>query len=123
VICTQTLHLVYDVPAAIAALARALKPGGVLLATMPGITRISVSEWPGAWFWSFTSTSAQRLFAEHFGRSNVFVRSCGNVLAATSFLYGLAAEDLATDELDANDPEFQLSILVRAVRGALGRGE
>jgi SAM-dependent methyltransferase len=121
VICTQALHLVYDVPAAIAALARALKPGGVLLATMPGITRISVSEWPGSWFWSFTSTSVQRLFAEHFGSSNVSVRSCGNVLAATAFLYGLAVEDLGTDELDVNDPEFELSILVRAVQGASAR--
>lgn len=118
VICTQTLHLVYDVPAAIAALARALKPGGLLLATMPGITRISVSEWPGSWFWSFTSASIQRLFAEHFGSLNVFVRSYGNVLAATAFLYGLTVEDLATDELDVNDPEFELSIAVRAVRDA-----
>ena len=36
VICTQTLHLMYDLHAAIAALWSALKPGEVILATLPG---------------------------------------------------------------------------------------
>jgi len=117
VICTQTLQLVYELPPAVAALERALKPGGVLLATMPGITRISVSEWPGSWFWSFTSASAHRLFADRFGVGNVSVRTYGNVLTATAFLYGLAVDDLALEELEMNDPEYELCIAVRAVRG------
>jgi SAM-dependent methyltransferase len=36
VILTQTLHLIYDVPAAIRTLHRVLKPGGTLLLTVPG---------------------------------------------------------------------------------------
>jgi SAM-dependent methyltransferase len=118
VLCTQTLHLVYDVRAAIAALTRALKPGWVLLATVPGITRISVSEWPGSWFWSFTSTSARRLFTENFADGEVSLRAYGNVFAATAFLHGLAVEDVTTDELDIADPEFEVTVAVRAVRGA-----
>ncbi len=46
------------------------------------------------------------------------VRAYGNVLAATAFLYGLAVEDLATAELDARDPEFEVTVAVRAVRSA-----
>src|SRR5918994_645327 len=37
IICTQTLHLIYDVRLVVQTLYRVLKPGGVLLATIPGI--------------------------------------------------------------------------------------
>src|SRR5437762_12943788 len=37
VICTQTLLLIYDVRAAIQTLYRILKPGGVVLVTIPGV--------------------------------------------------------------------------------------
>ena len=40
-IVTQTLQFVYNVRAALATLHRILAPGGVLLATVPGITKIS----------------------------------------------------------------------------------
>ena len=43
-IVTQTLQFVYDVRAALATLHRILAPGGVLLATVPGITKISPPE-------------------------------------------------------------------------------
>ena len=116
VILTQTLHLIYDVPAVIGTLHRILKPGGVLLATFPGITRISVREHPGSWYWSFTSHSARRLFEESFGAANVTVESHGNVLAASAFLYGLATSELTRVELDWRDPEYEVLIAVRAVR-------
>ena len=41
VICTQTLQFIYDVQGAVLALNRALRPGGVVLATMHGIGQIS----------------------------------------------------------------------------------
>ena len=40
-ILTQTFHCIYDLKSAIANSYRALKPGGVLLATFPGISQIS----------------------------------------------------------------------------------
>jgi len=55
---TQTLHLIYDLRAAIRTLHRILKPGGVLLATFPGISQISQDEWGDYWYWSFTPLSA-----------------------------------------------------------------
>ena len=44
------------------------------------------------------------------------VEAHGNVLAATAFLQGLAVEDLRREELDQDDPDYQVSILVRAVK-------
>ena len=94
-IVTQTLQFIYDVRAALATLHRILAPGGVLLATVPGITKISALEDAefGEW-WHYTGRSARRLAEEAFGDGNVEVATYGNVLAAAGFLYGLAASDL-----------------------------
>jgi hypothetical protein len=62
VVLTQTLHLVFDVHAAARTLHRVLKPGGVLLLTVPGISPVSTDEWASTWYWSFTRHSARRLF-------------------------------------------------------------
>ena len=99
-IVTQTLQFVYDVRSALATLHRILKPGGVLLATVPGITKISPPEDEeyGEW-WHYTGRSARRLAEEAFGAGNVEVETYGNVLTAAGFLYGLAASDLHPEEL------------------------
>src|SRR3712207_7478121 len=49
------------------------KPGGVLLATFPGISPISRDQWGDQWYWAFTSQSARRLFEEAFPAPNVEV--------------------------------------------------
>ena len=116
IILTQTLQLIYDVRAALATLHRILKPGGVLLATMPGISQIDHYEWGSSWYWSFTDKSARRLFGEVFRDSHVRVETHGNVLVATAFLQGLALEELQAGVLDYNDPDYQLIIAVRAVK-------
>jgi hypothetical protein len=116
-ICTQTLQFIYDVRAAVAGTRALLAPGGVLLATVPGISQISredMRDW-GDW-WRFTATSAARLFGEVYGDEHVEVRQHGNVQAAAAFLYGLAAEDLDPSGLAAADPDFHLLMTVRALR-------
>jgi SAM-dependent methyltransferase len=118
VILTQTLHLIYDVRAALATLRRILKPGGVLLATFPGITQIDHFDWSGSWYWSFTALSARRLFGEVFPAANLKVETHGNVLAATAFLQGISLEELRKEELDYNDPDYQVIITVKATKEA-----
>jgi SAM-dependent methyltransferase len=117
VIVTQTLQFVYDVRAALATLYRILAPGGVLLATVPGITKISPpeDEQYGEW-WHFTARSARRLAEEAFGAGNVEARSYGNVLTATGFLHGLAASDLTPDELASHDRLYEVIVGVRGVK-------
>jgi glycosyltransferase involved in cell wall biosynthesis len=113
VVVTETLHLIYDTASAVRTLHRVLRPGGVLLATFPGMSQIDESD---TWCWSFTTLSARRLFGGIFGEANVEVESRGNVLAATAFLHGISAEELAPEEIDHPDPSYPMSIHVRAVR-------
>jgi SAM-dependent methyltransferase len=117
VICTQTLLLIYDIPAAIGTLHRILRPGGVVLATVPGVSRICREE-ADTWgdFWRFTSMSARRLFEEAFGEGAVEVEAYGNVLAAVGMLHGMAAEELGAAKLDARDRDYEVLIGVRAER-------
>jgi SAM-dependent methyltransferase len=111
-VLTQTLHIIYDVRGALATAHRVLRPGGVLLATLPAVSRI----WrEGADFWRFTDASTLRLFREVFGE-HVEVRSEGNVLTAIAFLTGMAHEELRPRELDANDPLFPVTITARAIK-------
>jgi SAM-dependent methyltransferase len=116
-IVTQTLQFVWDVRSALTTLNRILAPGGVLLATVPGLTKISPpeDETYGEW-WHFTARSVERLAEEAFGEGNVGVQAYGNVLSAAGFLYGLAASDLRPQELDARDPLFEVTIGLRAVK-------
>jgi len=116
-IVTQTLQFVYDVRAAFATLHRILAPDGVLLATVPGITKISPPEDElfGEW-WHFTSRSVRRLAGEAFGEEAVEVEAFGNVLTAAGFLYGLAASDLGAEELHARDRLYEVIVGLRAVK-------
>ena len=116
-ICTQTLTYIYDVQSAVATIHRILKPGGVLLATVPGISQISPYD-RDRWgeYWRFTAQSLGRLLGEEFGAGNVEVEAYGNVLASTAFLQGLCAGDLSRDELDHRDQRYQMLVAGRAVK-------
>jgi glycosyltransferase involved in cell wall biosynthesis/SAM-dependent methyltransferase len=114
IIFTQTLQFIYDTRATLQTLHRILKPGGVLLATFPGISQTYDVEWGDSSFWSFTKQSAQCLFQEVFQKENFSLHTYGNVLAATSFLYGLAVEELEVQELDYFDPGYAVIIAIRA---------
>jgi SAM-dependent methyltransferase len=113
IVLTQVLQLVFDVPAAVSHLERILKPGGVLLATVPGISRVGRRELSTD-FWRFTPESCRRLFAANFRPDDVRVQSYGNVLSASAFLTGLAAEELSKEELDTADSSYPVIIAVRA---------
>jgi SAM-dependent methyltransferase len=116
IILTQTLQLIYDVRAALATTWRILKPGGVLLATVPGISQIDHHEWRDSWNWAFTTVSVRRMLEEIFAPQAVEVDAHGNVLAAVAFLHGLGVNELGKRELDYHDPDYQLLITIRAVR-------
>jgi SAM-dependent methyltransferase len=118
IIVTQTLQFIYDVRAAVQTLQRILKPGGVLLASFPGISQTYELTWGDSWFWNFTPVSAQRLFQEAFPATNVQVEAFGNVLTAISFLEGIAAEELRPEELDCRCPGYDVSIAVRCLKPA-----
>ncbi len=120
IICIQTLPCVYDLETAMKTLYRILKPGGVLLATNPGIGKID-EESMRLWgqYWRFTSLAIQLLLEKTFSPEAISIKTYGNVLAATAFLQGIATEELKEKELEYHDPDFQVSIASRAVKTIL----
>lgn len=116
-ILTQTLQMIYELGPAVAHAHAALAPGGVLLATFPGIAQISrydMERWGDCW--RFTDLAVRKLFAAHFPSPRLEVRSYGNVLAAAAYLHGLGADELSPRERAFHDPDYQLIVAVRAVR-------
>lgn len=113
---TQTLQLIYDSRAAIAHAHRILRPGGVLLVTVPVVSRVVPEDGLKTDYWRFTSASCLALFGHVFGPEQITVRSFGNVLTSIAFLAGIACEELSSRELDVNDEYFPLIITVRAVK-------
>ena len=118
IVCIQTLQMIYDVRAALHHLYRILKPGGVLLVTSHGISKIGRREGIDHWgeYWRLTAQSARRLFEENFPAANIEVKTYGNVLTAIASLHGLGTEELRLEELDYFDPDYEVLIIVRAVK-------
>jgi SAM-dependent methyltransferase len=111
-IITQTLNLVDDPSAAMRNIIRSLAPGGVLLMTVPALSRLVCER--DRWRW------VPRGFAELVDSvapptSDVEVMGMGNGLAARAFLFGLAAEDLVPTSLAVNDPNYPVIVGGRIV--------
>jgi hypothetical protein len=121
IICTQTVFEIRDYAATIRTLSKLLRPGGVLLATVPGITQSVRGEMLGGagddW-WRFTARSARRTFAEVFPEDNVAIHTYGNVLAATALLHGLVQDELTRAELEYHDPDYEVIIGIKATKNA-----
>jgi SAM-dependent methyltransferase len=117
IILTQTLQYIWDTRAAVRTIRRILKPGGALLATVPGIaqiTRYDMEQWGE--YWRFTTLSAQRLFEEQFPPTCVCVKSYGNVLSTIARLHGILASELRPEELDHYDRDYDVIISIRATK-------
>lgn len=115
IVLTQTLHLIFDLQSAVTQLHRALRPGGVLLATVPGITPVDRGNWKDSWYWSLTDASLRRLLSGPFEPAKVEISAYGNLHAATAFLHGAAVEELSKRKLAAFDPAYPVTVAARAV--------
>jgi hypothetical protein len=116
-ICTQTYNFIFDVQKAIEGSYFLLKHGGVVLATVAGISQISrydMDRWGD--YWRFTDKSIKLLF-EKAGFAKVDVITFGNCLAASAFLQGIAVEDLPDKTLlDKHDKDYQCTLGIVAVK-------
>jgi SAM-dependent methyltransferase len=113
-ILTQTLQYVSDPEQAIVNCCKLLRPGGVLLASVPTITRIDSGYDENIDRWRFTARACTDLFGAAFGAHNTTVAAHGNLLTAVAFLAGLAAEEFAEADLHQDVPDFQMLVTVRA---------
>lgn len=116
-VCTQTFNFIYDIKAAFIGAYQMIKPGGVLLATVAGLSQISrydMERWGD--FWRFTDLSLKKI-AEETGFKEVRVSIYGNALAATAFIQGVAVEDLTNiDLLEEHDDDYQVTLGLVAIK-------
>ena len=119
-IVTQTLQMIPDCLAALRTLRRILRPNGVLLLTVPGITPVSseADEWSKLWNWSFTPAGVHHMVREVFPNDENAIEVHGNVFAATCVLQGIALEDVIPAELEAVDAEYTVLITLRSRKPA-----
>ena len=106
-IVTQTLQLVSDPEAALRNVLRSLRPRGVLLITVPCLSRLvgDIDRW------RWTPAGFQQLVSQVAPVSaSVEVVGLGNGLAGRAFLFGLAAEDLAPSALAVRDVDYPLIV-------------
>jgi SAM-dependent methyltransferase len=121
-VVTQVLQYVSDPAAAIRTLIAGLRPGGVLLLSVPGISRIGRGE-IGRDYWRFTAAGLQHAIDEALtalptvaGELEISIEARGNVLSAIAFLAGAAAEELRPRELDVVDDAFPVIVFARVAR-------
>lgn len=114
ILLPQTLQFVPDPGAAVANAVRALRPGGSLIVTVPGISRTRAESLrPDAAFadlWRWTAQGLARLLASDVPADRVVVESLGNAATTVAFLHGLGAGELRPDEYDPLDPAFPLVV-------------
>lgn len=118
IIFTQTLQMIYDMKAALRHLQRIIKPGGVLLLTSHGISKIGRRLGRDDWgeYWHLTTQSTERLLKEAFPGAEISVRSFGNVLSVICALHGIVSEELDEKMLDYHDVDFEVIVAARVLK-------
>ena len=118
IVLTQTTHIIYDSHRVVESVYRALRPGGVLLCTLPCVSRVSTEDidHDAGDFWRFTEAGARYLFSAVFPLDHLEVRSRGNLMTCAAFLLGLAAHEVPDPELQRDDPWHPLVCVVRATK-------
>jgi hypothetical protein len=116
-VLTQVLQLVADPDAALANSFTCLAPGGVLLLTVPTITKyIRIEGQHDRWRW--TEDGLARLLERACPGARTETAAYGNLVAAIAFLHGLAAEELEAEELARDDPLFGILACARVRKPA-----
>ncbi len=106
-IITQTIMLVPDPFTAIANLWQSLAPGGTLLVTVAGISRVD-PDGPQIDRWRITPSGFQALVDRVCPDAEHQISGRGNLVTSIAFLQGLAAEELRREELTRHDPAYPM---------------
>jgi D-aspartate ligase len=114
VILTQTLQYLANADAAMTNVWASLRAGGDLLLTAPCLARLDPQE-PATDLYRPTPSGLTALLRRCCPDAcELVVEGYGNVLVSTAFAFGLAAEELAPSELEADDPGFPVVVCARA---------
>lgn len=113
-VLTQTLMFIFDLQKAVSNIYMMLKPGGVALITVAGISQISrydQENWGS--YWSFYKDSIRKLFETRFSIDNIIIEQFGNVKAATAMLYGICTDEVSDKIFKYNDPQYPVIFGIR----------
>lgn len=118
-IITQTLMFIYDFSSVVNNIYKMLKPEGVALITVAGISQLARED-AGNWgsYWSFEPDSLRKGFEKKF-INNVVIQSYGNVKVAVAMLYGMCSEEIPKEIYGYNDEQYPLIIGVRVKKEKL----
>jgi SAM-dependent methyltransferase len=117
ILLPQTLQYVRDVDTALANCWQSLRPGGVLLVTVPAIAKldhhlIDVDRW------RFLPNGLAQWAGRACPDAQTEVGAEGNLVASIAFLHGVAAEELRADELAARDESYPMITWARIMKPA-----
>jgi SAM-dependent methyltransferase len=113
IICTHTLHLIFEVDKAVSQLYRILKPNGTLLVAVPHVSMYDPVQHE---FWRFTPEGLNMVLSKVFGSKNVIVQAYGNSLTAAGEIRGLVVREFTQAELSWHDLRFAVEVCARAVK-------
>jgi SAM-dependent methyltransferase len=105
----NTLCFVRDLDGALRHARRIVRPGGRILATVPGFVPLT----PDVVDYWHASADGWRVVAERvWPGCETTVETHGNCLAAAAAMYGIAVEELTDDELRVIDPRYPVLITI-----------
>jgi len=111
----QSLSFFRDLESALQQALRAVRPGGVVLASTAAFAPL-IPDGPDYWR---MSAEGWKVVAEGVWHGcDVTVASYGNCLAAAAAMYGLAAEELTPEELDVRDERYPVLVTLRCLKPA-----
>jgi SAM-dependent methyltransferase len=105
----NTLCFLRDLDAALRHARRIVRPGGVILATVPVFVPLT-PDVPD--FWHASADGWRVVAARVWPDCLTSVETHGNCLAAAAAMYGVAAEELTAAELDAHDPRYPVLVTI-----------
>jgi len=113
IICTYTLHLVYNFEKFVSELHRILKKSGNLFIAVPQI----MTYYPKYHeYWRFTEQGLYTLLSHYFNENEITMRSYGNSLTAAGELRGLTKIDFFKSEINKHDHRFAMVICAKAMK-------
>ncbi len=117
IVCTQTLQMIVDMPAAIRRLHSMLKPGGVLLVTSHGISKIGRHLDTDHWgeYWRITPGGRSRIVPRPL-RGNVGSHGLRQRARRDQRPARTGLERALKEELDHADRDYDVIVGIRAVR-------
>lgn len=114
-IITQTLMFIYQLEDVVKNIYYMLKPGGVALVTVAGISQVSrYDEENWGSYWNFQKDSLERIFEKYFQKNSIIIESYGNVKTAMALLYGICTEELDENIYKYNDLQYPVILGIRA---------